>query len=160
MSLQQQQLSALAQMGIPVWQLRSSEPASTELAAPSSESLVLNSASNCLLFAGQEQLPAVQHKLLAAMLRAINLDLSQLTWIETSYVDAVRDYRGEQVVMIVCGNELAAQIGLTAEPIQHLNRDILAAVIPDINAMLSQPEYKAEAWQTLRQIQQQVKLRA
>lgn len=158
MSLQPYQLSALAQMGIPVWERRSAQ--SDAVHAGVTEALSLNPGSNCLLLIDNDALVPAQQKLLAAMLRAINVDLSQLTWLNTTHVEAIKNYTGQPIVLLVCGFQSIEQLALTTEPVQSLNRDVVAATLPDLDLMLSEPSRKADAWLALKQVQAQVKLYA
>ncbi|NOQ82029.1 MAG: hypothetical protein GQ548_05850 [Methylophaga sp.] len=157
MELTPRQLSSLKEMGIPVWEFRSTEAeqavfvdkqlASTE---PSEKLL------NCdwvVLIDGQNYSEQAQ-RLLHAMLFAIGIEQNQVVIIDSEQLTQLQNMPRQRKVLIVLSEVIAKS--LLGESVirgsvhQTLNSQISTVVSFGLDELLENPENKALAWQDLQ----------
>jgi len=131
MNLATEQLYALQEMGIPVWQLRDRP-----------EQIEPVDISNCatVIVCEQFESGSPHQHLLTAILKALKIDIAAV--MTMSIQQAQHQAHELALKSVICFGETKAALGLkTAVSLKIVN--------PSLSALLAKPELKAEAWKIL-----------
>jgi DNA polymerase III psi subunit len=153
MALSNRQLSVLNTMGIPVWELRNSEPSSDESQEHevlSDELIARLQFSTCWVL--HEPLENEQQtRLFQAMLFSIGLEQNNITMIKPSQLSAALMLEHAGKVLL----NLASHYDNSIEHKLEQTVDLLSVFNSySLNSLLEKPELKAQAWSTLKQLKQ------
>lgn len=157
MDLTPRQLSSLKDMGIPVWEVRSTEPEQTipvaeqRVSAEPSEQLL-----NCdwVVLIDAQTYTKQAGQLLHAMLYAIGIEQNQVAIIDSEQLSQLQKVSSQSKILFVLGEHLAQPLQkdtLSRGSVYHvLNSQITTVISFSLDELLANPANKALAWQDLK----------
>ena len=172
MMLDSRQVSLLTEMGIPVWELRTSDEIATEAIEPpvvDIAALLQRVAQSDWLICCENVLTEQGHRLLQAMLSTIELSLADvclLSLTELNKLIETAEIEPQQKVVLLLGEQAvkqafneSAQVSNYRNEAHAISPSQLATVVSfSLENLLQSPENKVLAWQDLqlaKNIQQQ-----
>ena len=157
MQLTPRQLSSLNEMGIPVWEFRSTKAEKTAgvvaeiIVQQPSEQLL-----NCdwVVMIDHNHYGEQAQRLLYAMLLSMGIEEHQFAIIDVKYSVQLQNIDSKRKVLIVLGNDIAKE--LLGEPLvpgtihKILNSQISTIISFSLDDLLENPQNKVHAWQDLQ----------
>ncbi len=157
MDLNSRQLSSLKEMGITVWEFRSSKPEEASIivdeviAQPASDQLL-----NCdwIVMIDEQHYGEQAQRLLHAMLLSIGIEEHQLVIIDAKQISQLKNIPSQRKVLIVLGSDIAKKV--LGESVvrgavhKTLDSQISTVVSFGLDDLLENPDNKAHAWQDLQ----------
>lgn len=157
MELNPRQLSSLNEMGIPVWEFRSSEAEEVvvvvedNLEVYPSEQLL-----NCdwVVMIDNQNYGEQAQRLLHAMLLSVGVKEHQLAIIDTKQLSQLQTIAAQKKVLIILGSSMAQELldeNIVRGSIhQTMDSKISTVVSYALDDLLENPQKKAHAWQDLQ----------
>jgi len=168
MQLNAQQLTVLAEMGIPIWQLRTTDPVleqHVEDQDVSSEIAAEVLTKNWLVLVDDVNDNSAKRSLLDNMLKAIKVAPDNVAIVTTKQYQQLEQIPSLRRVLLVLGDKAAELVLGSQQSLEQYRGSIQQAHIDavisfDLDDLLANPQKKALAWQDLmlakRHFEQQV----
>ena len=161
MDLNPKQLSSLAEMGIPVWALRTKAVVEPTIVVEPIAEIVDNESNEvdeqlancqCVVVIDSQNHSEQAQTLLNAMLATIGFEQQQIAIINAEQLNQLQALPCQDKVLFVLGGELLDEPLARGKIHQTLPSQINTVISLSLDTLLTQTNNKAEAWQDLQLI--------